>query len=131
GRRPAAQHARDDDAVVALQTKGLGQVGRDVLGLDAQPAASDVAGGDDLLEDGLRGRGRYGKAYSQRTAGLGINGGIDADEPALGIDQRPARIARVDGGVGLDEVLVDVDAQPIASQGRDYAHGGGLSHAKG
>jgi hypothetical protein len=42
------------------------------------------------------------------------NGGVDADQFAAQIDQRTTGVAGVDRGVGLDEVLVAVDAQPAA-----------------
>ena len=38
-----------------------------------------------------------------------VDGGVDADQPAFGVDQRAARVAGVDGRVGLDEVLEGVD----------------------
>ena len=44
-----------------------------------------------------------------------------ADQPALGIDQRPARHARVDRGVGLDEVLDWVEAHAGPIPGGDHA----------
>ena len=42
----------------------------------------------------------------------------------------PARIARVDGRVGLDEILEGVDAQLRAPQRRDDAHRHRLAHAE-
>ena len=41
---------------------------------------------------------------------LGQHRGVDADEFAIGIDQRAAGVADVDGRVGLDEVLEGRDA---------------------
>ena len=34
------------------------------------------------------------------------DGGVDADDLAVEVEERAARVALVDGGVGLDEVLV-------------------------
>ncbi len=50
---------------------------------------------------------------------------------AVHIHQRAARVAGVDGGVGLDEVLKGVDAQLAAAQRADDAAGHRLAHAKG
>ena len=37
--------------------------------------------------------------------GVAADGGVDADELAQHVEQRPPRIARVDAGVGLDQVF--------------------------
>ncbi len=49
---------------------------------------------------------------------------------ALGIDQGPARIAWIDGRIGLDKVFIGVDAKPGAAKGTDDALGHGLAHTK-
>jgi hypothetical protein len=43
--------------------------------------------------------------------------GVDADQPACGIDERAARVARIDGGVGLHEVV-----DRLRSPADDRAH---------
>ena len=66
------------------------------------------------------------------AAAAAENGGVDADEPAFSINQRATGIARVDGGVGLDEILVLVEARQTASaQGADNPHGDRLANAEG
>ena len=52
-----------------------------------------------------------GEADALGAAGFGKNGGIDAQQIAMGIHQRAAGVARVDRGIGLDKVFVGVDAQ--------------------
>ncbi len=61
------------------------------------------------------------------ASGLAEDGGVDADEASLGIDEGTAGIAGVDGGVGLDEILVILDAHAAASDGTDDALGYGLA----
>src|SRR5262249_31191399 len=39
------------------------------------------------------------------TVGAVADGGVDADQFAVDVQERPARVARVDGRVGLDQVL--------------------------
>ena len=46
---------------------------------------------------------------------------VDARELAVHIDQRPARIAGIDGGVGLDEELIVRDADLRPGKRRDDA----------
>ena len=57
--------------------------------------------------------------------------GVDADQLAAQVDQRAARIARIDRGVGLDEVLVAFDAEAAAAERADDARGHGLAEAEG
>jgi hypothetical protein len=45
--------------------------------------------------------GRHGKAYPNVAAGKRNDGGIDANELALGFDQRSARVAAVDRRIGF------------------------------
>ena len=43
------------------------------------------------------------------------DGGVDADDLAAQVEQRPARVAGVDGGVGLEEVEVPARVEPGTS----------------
>ena len=72
----------------------------------------------------------HGKAEALRAAAPADDPGVDAHQPPFGIDQRPAGVARVDGRVGLNEVLVAVDAEATAPQRADDAHRDGLADAE-
>jgi len=63
----------------------------------------DPAGGEDLLLDGLRHVHGNGKRQALVAAGARVDLGVDADHFATHVDERSAGVARVDGGVGLDE----------------------------
>jgi hypothetical protein len=56
--------------------------------------------------------------------------GVDADHSSLQVDQRAARIARVDGRVGLDEILIAFDAG-AAPERADDPGGNRLTQSKG
>ena len=88
--------------------------------LDAQGAPADVAVGDELAHDPLRQVDRDAEADPLVAAAVGGDRVVDPDDLALHVHQRPARVARVDRGVGLEEVLVlDVlRARPCAARGR-------------
>ena len=58
------------------------------------------------------------------------DGGVDADEFAAIVDERAAGIARIDGSIRLEEVLVVFDTEPTAALGADDAFGYGLSYAE-
>ena len=55
---------------------------------------------------------------------------VDADEPSIEIDQRTTRVAGVDGGVGLDEVLVACPGHDLASDRRHDPRRHRLPNAK-
>ena len=74
--------------------------------LDADGSANDfVAGGDQLVIDADERVGRHREADTLRASGLGVDGGVHADDLAGHVDQRAAGVAGVDGRVGLDEAL--------------------------
>ena len=97
-RRTTARDGVDEDA------------GRAVQGSCADAEVGAVGGGDpsvrdELARDVLDNVGRYCEAdASSRPAHLGIlsGQGRHADHLALEVDQRTARVARVDGRAGLD-----------------------------
>ena len=56
--------------------------------------------------------------------GPGPHRHVDPDQLALDVDQRTARVPRVDAGVGLDQVAIDlvVGERHVAMQGADDPH---------
>src|SRR5207248_10256889 len=72
--------------------------------------AADVVDGDGEADAGRRARGAD-------------DGRVDADEPAAAIQERSARVARIDGRVGLDHAfqLAAVVAFDLPAQGADDA----------
>ncbi len=130
-RRAVAQHASDEHALAGLQVEGLGDLGREVTRLDTDPAPRDTAFADQAVHHLPGGGNGDGKTDAHVAARAGVDGRVDADQVAIGVDQRSARVARVDGRVGLDEVLEGVDAQLVAPQSADDAAGHGLADTKG
>ena len=68
-----------------------------------------------------------GKADTLISAAAAVadDSGVDADEFAAGVHQRAAGISGIDGGIGLNEVLVVVralDVESPAAGGADDAH---------
>ena len=82
--------------------------------------------------------GHHGRNHVDRhregDAGIGAcaadDGGVDAHQTAFQIHQRAARIAHVDGGIRLDEILVVVIVQAGAAQSADDALRHGLTQAE-
>ena len=58
------------------------------------------------------------------------DGRVDADEFPAEVDQRPAGVTRIDGGIGLDEVLVIDDTHIGEAHGADDPKGHGLLQAE-
>ena len=63
-------------------------------------------------------------------AGGPDNGCVDPDQLSLEIDQRAAGITRIDGCIGLYEILITLDIKPAPSQRAYDSRGDGLSQAK-
>ena len=70
-------------------------------------------------------RSRDGKTVTCIRTGLGIEHGVDTYQFALGVDQCTARVACVDGSIGLDEALYAVSTQRTCL-GRDDTCGNGV-----
>ncbi len=90
------------------------------LDADAQPTAGHPSGGEELGHDATRHVGRDGEADALPD---GHDGGVDADHPPVQVEERTARVAGIDGGVGLDEALVGRHAQVLAPRRGDDADG--------
>ena len=71
------------------------------------------------------------EANADRSARFRENRRIDADHAPVHIDQRSARIARINGGVGLNEEAVVGNADLRARQRRDDSLSHGLPDAEG
>src|SRR5688572_3435778 len=63
-----------------------------------------MAGSDDLRDDAQDGVRGHCKADSGAGAALAIDGGVHAQKTSSGIEQRPSRVAGIDGRVGLNHV---------------------------
>src|SRR5207247_3742797 len=79
---------------------GVGDAG------DPHRAAHHAAVGDDLVHDEAGQVRGHGEADPLVAAGLRVDGGVDADELAAGVDEGPAGVAGIDGGGGVDDILV-------------------------
>ena len=71
------------------------------------------------------------KPMPSEPPGLREDRAVDADQVAGGVDERAAGVARVDRGVGLDEVLEAVDAEMVAAERRHDAHRHRVAEAEG
>ena len=101
---------------------------------DADRAARHlVAGTDQVVVDGDHGVGGHGEAKALVAARLGEDGRVHADDVAIHIQQRSAGVARIDGRVGLNEVLELTGSGRIDGPvlGRDDARCNGLRQRKG
>src|SRR6516225_9627952 len=128
GRR-AGHDAGDHRSLSVGRAECLRDIGSEILDRHPDLAAFDLAAADQLLHHLARHVDRHGKTDPDIPAGWGHDRGVDADYSALEVDQRAARIARIDGRVGLDEILIALDAR-AAAEGADNPRGHGLAEAK-
>ena len=97
---------------------------RDVAAMDSEVAAHHSTVLEQLWQDVFGHVNGDGKA---NALGRLDNGGVDADHQGAAIDQRTAAVARVESGVGLDDVVHQVtgDAPQGPAQGADHPGGDG------
>ncbi len=109
-RRPAAKAGPsrlDEDGAerhLAGKAEEAGGVARqgEVLAAEAEVAAAHPA----LPEDGRRHDGDGVRGYREaESLGLADHRRVHADDAAARVDERASRIAGVEGGVGLDDVV--------------------------
>src|SRR5262249_7116640 len=62
---------------------------------------------------------RDGKSHARIGVGRANEGGIDADELAAEINKRSPRISRIDGCIGLNEILVFLNSYIRAVESAD------------
>src|SRR5438094_8026635 len=100
------------------------------MGLRSQPSARYRAVLLQLSHDVTDEIHGNGKAYPLIPSASGKNRRVDPNQFAPGVDQSAARVSGIDGGVGLDEVLIIFNAQSAASRCADDSHGHSLSQTK-
>src|ERR1700730_3899746 len=128
GRR-AGLHPRNHRALGVLGAESRSDIGCQVLDRHPDAATLDLTVLDQLVHDLASHIDRDGKADTNITATRCHYRRIDADDPSLQIDQRASRIARIDRGVGLDEILIAFDAG-AAPERADDPRGHGLAEAE-
>src|SRR2546425_2507935 len=117
-------------AARTIQPEGGRKVARHFLDHHADAAARDPALVAQLLLDVERHVDRDRERQAHEAAGAAVDLRIDADHFAAHVEQRPARVAGVDGDVGLDEGD-EVLLRQRAPLGADDAGGGGGLEAEG
>jgi hypothetical protein len=114
---PPFLHRVDRCSLGLAQTEGLGQFLGHLLDDDADATPADLAAGAQLRLHLHRDIDRNGKGDAHEATRTAVDLRVDADHLALHVEQRAARIAGIDGDIGLDEghvVLLRQRARPLA-----------------
>src|SRR5262245_26024900 len=113
---------RHERAARLLEAQRFGDVGGHLLEHLPEPSARDLPLLLQLGDDLLRQVDRDGEPDADVAAAAAEDRGVDPDGFTTCIQKRSARVARVDGRVGLDEVvvgtLVDVSPERAHDPGR-------------
>src|SRR5690606_37821824 len=96
----------------------------------AEPAATHPPEFDNVADHPAYQIHGDGKTDALRAKLLCKYCGVDADEIAIGVDQRTAGIAEIDGSVGLDEVGKGHEPQAAAADGADDSLRYGLTQSE-
>src|SRR6185503_8961358 len=118
-RRAVLDHVGDDRALFVADAEAGGEIGREVLDLNAQPTAGHGAGRPQLLDDRSDGRSRDGKSNADRSARGREDRAVHADDTPRQVERGTARIALVDGRIDLDEVRIRTVADVASNRGDD------------
>ena len=119
---------RHQRALGPIKADGLGDRRRDFLHRHADIGAGDLAVRHNLVHHFAGQIHRHRETNALIATGAGRqNGRIDADQLTAVVHKRAAGIARIDGGIRLDEVFVVFNAHVRPACGADDSHGDGLS----
>src|SRR5262249_26300876 len=101
--------------------------------LDAEEGAVDATVGDQVVRDGFCGVDGNGEADARGRTARREDGGVDADDFAVRIDERAAGIAAIDGSVGLNGFIDEGGLAGLhgAAEGTDDASGQRALEAEG
>src|SRR5690606_21310000 len=101
--------------------------------MHAESWLGDLAIGDQLADYPIDGIHRDGKANTSVGTRRTVDGGVNANDATVAINERSAGVSRVDGGVGLDHVFsVVTDFRiDLSSEVADDACSQGLIKAEG
>src|SRR5580698_1213724 len=130
----AAMHNLLDQHACLEAVNAIDGPGEPLVEANADGSAGDlVAGADEVVVDLDDGVGRHGEADALVAVGLRVDGGVDAYDFAVHVQERSAGVAGIDGGIGLDEVLklalrAGLDGAVL---GGDYASSDGLRQGEG
>ena len=102
---PVGDDFGEQPAVVGVEVELVGELRVERLGRDADVGVFDLAVLFELGDRALDRRDRDREADPVVGAGFGLDLLVDADHLGLGVEQRAARVAGVDRGVGLDRAL--------------------------
>src|SRR5665647_1229379 len=130
GSRSVGLRFRYQRAFSFLQTEAIGDILGYRLNLNADPATADGALVLELCDHILYGRSRNREGDANASTRRGVDRRVYADDFALHIEGRTARIALVDRRVDLNEIIVRAIAD-VATAGRDDAGSDGSAKTKG
>src|SRR5712675_1650733 len=111
--------AGDQGAARRLDIEAFGNLVGDLLDADAKPAAPKLAELPQRIDHAGDGLGGHRKADADRAARRRDDQRVDANHLAVEIEQRTAGIAAVDGGVGLNVVVIGTGADVTIARRHD------------
>ena len=118
GRRRALIHFRDPGTVDPVELEFFGLLGSEI-GIEhhSQIGPLDFAPLQKVVDHPAAEIAGDTESNAVIAATVGCDGGIDADQLAVDVDQRAATVAEIDRRVGLNEVLVDEGVFLLQPQG--------------
>src|SRR5690606_6220720 len=116
----------DYAALVAIDIQRSRKIRHQILNHHAELAALDLTVFQNLIDTVPDHTRRDRKTDTDIAAAGRDDRRVDADQLAAQIDQRTAGVAGVDGGIGLNEILIPLNTEAGATQRTDDAGSHGL-----
>ena len=123
-------HVRDDDRRLLGERQPAGEQRRHGLHPDPDPAPAQPALVADVLHHRTHDVHGRGEADALVAAALAHDEGVDSDQAALDVHQRPAAAAGIDGRVGL-QIDHGVVGAELARERREHAEADRVVEAQG
>ena len=118
--------------ILKIDIERIGQLRGQVLRLNPQSSAFDLAKFDQLLHDITGHVDRYRKSDTDISLAVAAteDRGIDPHQLAAQVDQGTAGIAEIDRGIGLDKILIGLQPKSGAAERGNDTGGNGLAQAE-
>src|SRR4030067_515532 len=118
----------EKDSLLLFHLKLFCHLRGEILYTNSKPGSDHLALFDEITQDLFGHINGNGKSYA--CARLDDHG-INSNHLSVDIDQRASAIARIDGGIGLNEIFISSRSQTRPAFCTDDSHGHGMLQAKG
>jgi len=116
---------------IFIEAEMRGKCRSQVLYLNTKETTDNASAFNKLVINGFSHIDGDGKADTHIAATATDDKGVNADYLSIKIEQRPAGIAGIYGGIGLDEIFISGEAEPASALSTYDAGSNGMAQVEG